>query len=169
MTGHPPDGPKIERTFELATGAMWAVDRMRLRLRDQEYPPETSAFWTDAMFFLIALCWLETAAHRFGETSVGRPAREARQRFLGEVPDLRAMRNVAEHAVDFALDEGRNSDIDGRGVLVGRFDYPRFEWNLQRPKSGRGPYVLDVEAALGAAGRLYKAMQTAFHDAAARS
>jgi hypothetical protein len=165
VTG-PPDGAKIERTFQLATDAMWAVDRMRRRLRDQVYPPENSAFWTDAMFFLIALCWLETAARRFGETSAGRSVREARQRFLREVPDLRAMRNVAEHAVDFALDEGRNRDIDRRGVLVGQLEYPRFEWNLQRPESGRGPYVLDVEAAVCAASRVYEAMKTTFHDVA---
>ena len=169
MTDNPTDGPKIERTFELATDAMWAVDRMRLRLRDQAHPTATSAFWTDAMFFLIALCWLETASRRFGETIVGGLCRDARLRFLREVPDLRAMRNVAEHAADFALGDGHNPDIDLRGVLVGQFDYPRFEWNLQKAGSGKSPYAIDVEGAFGAAGRLYKAMQAAFHSAAPRT
>jgi hypothetical protein len=150
------DASIIERAIRLSNIEIHAVARQRRRLASTEPEDEEFVFrwWTDLQFFIVALSRLRRSARIAASApSAAMPVRAALTAFDNAVPDLRDMRNIGEHADEYALDsKGRRvKSIDSRQLEVGRWNGQTYEW-LDRS--------LDVDAALAGGKVLFKALQS---------
>lgn len=100
---------------------MWSVELQCRRLESVE--PEDAMFalrrWTDFDFLIVALTRLRRAARLAATTpqlhaSLG----AALAQFDSALPDLKKMRDVAEHIDDYALDQGRQRAVARQSLEV---------------------------------------------------
>ena len=151
----PADSSFIDRAIRLANIEIHAVTLQRRRLASTE--PEDDEFlfrwWTDLQFFIVALARLR----RYAEIAANAPSAKARVRaavsaFDNAVPDLLVMRNIGEHADEYAVDSDRRhvKSIDARQVEVGAWNGQTYRW-LRRS--------LNVDDALAAGAALFRALQ----------
>jgi hypothetical protein len=150
-----------ERSLSLANEAMFTIDLQIRRARNREPEDETFAarWWVDLQFLIVALARLEKAgrtASKHGLPETAAPIAEAIDRFSVELEWLRTMRNVVEHADEYAAGEGNNKDVKRGWIHVGSFDGTTFEWLDQK---------LNIDEAKRAAERLHLAIRSAVKGA----
>jgi len=78
--------------------------------------------------------------------------RNALSDFDAALPNLKNMRDVAEHFDDYAMDRGRNSAIGRSSLEVGMIGDTVFQWL---------GFELDADSALSTARQLFKVIQQA--------
>jgi hypothetical protein len=130
--------PSVEATYEracrLANVAMWSIDLQCRRLRTSE--PEDEKFilrkWADFDFLIVSLWRLRRAAElAAGVHQLKRSLRAAIRRFDTALPELKKLRDVAEHIDDYALDRGhRKKTVARESLEVSRIDDhgPTLDW-----------------------------------------
>jgi hypothetical protein len=151
----PTDAAILERAQSLANEALHMVGLQRRRLRSEE--PEDQAFvfrqWADMQFLVVSLRRLRLAGQLAARSDSGRaPVKAALREFDNALPDLRKMRNVGEHIDEYAVEAGRDREVDRRQLQVGSFDGTTFIW-----VGGK----IDVDQAFKAARHLYEEIRTA--------
>jgi hypothetical protein len=156
----PSDNATLERCCRLVNVELHAVVLQRRRLRSSE--PEDEDFimrwWTDLGFLIVALLRLRRAAGIvLGTTYASDELRSALATFDAAIPSLRLMRNIAEHADDYALDSPKRhvKTIDRRQLEVGQWDGTTFYW-LQ--ETDGTPHQLNVDLALAAAEDVFRVL-----------
>lgn len=150
----PTPASMYERARRLANVAMWTVALQERRLRTKE--PEDGEFlfrkWADIQFLIVALWRLGRAAElasKVPETAAQvRPAIAA---FDKAIPDLKTMRDVAEHFDEYALYSGRDKSISRRSLEVAFVGPTRFEWL---------GFKLDTERAVKASSELFAVIKS---------
>ena len=129
----PTAGATYERALRLANVAMWSIELQCRRLESVE--PEDAMFvlrrWTDFDFLIVALTRLRRAARLAAripqlQASLG----AALAQFDRALPDLKKMRDVAEHVDDYALDQGRQKAVARQSLEVSTMeaDGPTLCW-----------------------------------------
>jgi hypothetical protein len=137
--------------------SIFAVDLQVRRLRSTE--PEDGTFifrkWVDFDSPIVALTRLRRAAELARQVpEITGPVATALIEFVSELPDLKRLRDVAEHIDNYALDSGKLPTVRRQDLEVASID-------------GSGPTLnwlgvqLNASEALAAAGRLFKAIQDA--------
>ncbi len=150
----PSDAATVERALRFANIAMFTIALQRRRLRSVEPEDERFPFrwWADFEFLITALRRMRRAAELAAKApSVRGEIEAAIAAFDNAVPDLLAMRNVAEHIEDYGVDDPRRRlrDVD-RGKLEVSTWGPTVQW------LGR---ELNVDDAHAAASALLRAMR----------
>jgi hypothetical protein len=133
---------------------MWTVALQRRRLNSTE--PEDKEFvfrtWADFQFLIVALNRLRRAARLAARlpaltSSVG----VALSDFDADLPWLKTLRNIAEHIDDYAIERGRNRNIDRRALEVSTTDGETWTWL---------DCEVNVKQAFEASARLFEAIKT---------
>jgi hypothetical protein len=153
----PTSAATYERARRLANVSMFAVDLQVRRLQSTQ--PEDSRFlfrkWFDFDSLVVALTRLRRAAALAAKIAeVEKTMRGALTEFDSSLPDLKRLRDVAEHFDDYALDKGRIRAVGRKALEVSYMDAdgPTLTWlGVQ----------LNASDARDAAGRLFKAVKTA--------
>ena len=146
---------RLELATSLSREAYYAVALQCRRLQSEE--PEDAYFlfrkWMDFQFLIVALWRLRTstliaAKFAISPNEIG----NAIQKFDQTLPDLRKMRNVAEHIDDYAVESTRRKHLPTPRQLLecGTFDGTLFQWLGSS---------LDTKVALLAAGELWEAVR----------
>lgn len=149
----PSAGAIVERAFSLANEAMFTVELQVRRLHSTE--PEDDVFifrpWADFRFLIVALVSLQNAARTFRKAN-GVSVDKALDAFDAALPNLRKLRDVAEHIDEYAVDSSKrfHKEIERRSIAVGGWDGRVFSWF-----GG----ALDVDQALEAARALFIAIR----------
>lgn len=129
--------PSTEATYErarrLANVAIWSVDLQCRRLRTTE--PEDATFvlrrWADFDFLVVSLTRLRRAAELAARVPELHPLLpDAIEQFDRALPDLKTMRDVAEHIDDYAVDQGHKPSIARQSLEVSTLadDGPTLQW-----------------------------------------
>lgn len=155
----PSDAATLERCWRMVNNELYAIALQRRRLRSVE--PEDEQFimrwWTDLGFMILALLRLRRAAALPLKTMYGSATlRAALRHFDASLPGLRLMRNVGEHAHDYAVEQGYAKEIDRRQLEVGQWDETTFRW-LQNTDGT--PHELNIDEALAAAENLWAVLR----------
>jgi hypothetical protein len=134
---------------------MWTAALQRRRLKTKE--PEDDQFlfriWADLQFLIVSLTRLRRSVGLAAKIpSLKTVIHEALADFDKALPMLKEMRDAAEHIDDYAMDVGRNPRVRRQSLEVMVFDDPIFKWLHCE---------LNVDVALVAAQRLFKALQQA--------
>jgi hypothetical protein len=129
----PNAGATYERARRLANLAVWSIDLQCRRLRSAE--PEDSTFvlrrWADFGFLVVSLIRLRRAAQLAASLPNVQPLiLPAIECFDAALPGLKAMRDVAEHIDDYALDCGRIPTIPPQSLEVSTLEErgPTLHW-----------------------------------------
>ena len=149
--------PSPEATYErarrLANIALWTIDLQCRRLRFSE--PEDEKFlyrkWADFHFLIVALTRLRRAAVLATKvTVIEQNINKAIEEFDSAMPNLKKMRDVAEHIDDYAIDNGRNKNISRKSLEVSTLNDTTFEWLY---------FKLDAIEALNTSQKLFNAIR----------
>jgi hypothetical protein len=109
--------------------------------------------WADIDFFIVSLVRLRHAATLAAAVPAIRDhVQAALKEFDTQLPQLKTMRDVAEHFEDYALDRGRQKAIRRQQLEVGSLDGKSFEWL---------DHELDVNLAFEAGEVLFDAIRQA--------
>lgn len=153
MHTQPSDAAKLERCCRLIGLELEAAALQRRRLSTSE--PEDEHFglrwWVDLQFLILSLWRLRKATRLLRGTPYESEAlRSALAAFDANTLSLRTMRNIGEHAEDYAIDSPKRhiKTIERRQLEVGSWDGQTFQW-LQA--SDGTQHELNVDAALSAA------------------
>jgi hypothetical protein len=156
IDSQPSDDAKLERCCRLAAVELAAVTLQRRRLRTEE--PEDEEFdlrwWVDQQFLILSLSRLRRTTHLLRGTRYETDdIRSALESFDANTPSLTIMRNIGEHADEYAIDSPKRhvKTVDRRQLEVGSWDGQTFRW-LE--------HELTVDAALAAAQALHRALHT---------
>jgi hypothetical protein len=132
------------------------------RRRVQTVEPEDGDFlfrvWADWEFLIVALIRIRRSALVAAQVDqTNAKIMQAVARFDAALPDLRVMRNVAEHIDEYAVESERrhHRSIMRYGLEVGSWNDTEFTWQLDRPQ------VLNADHAMDAAGELLVAVRAA--------
>jgi hypothetical protein len=133
---------------------MWTIALQVRRLRTKE--PEDGEFlfrkWADFQFLIVALWRLRRTAELASRVpEIAGQIRHAIIAFDTVIPDLKKMRDVAEHFDEYALDSGRDKSISRRSLEVASVGPTRFEWL---------GFTLDTESAVEASSELFAAIKS---------
>lgn len=157
----PSDAATLERCCRLVEVELQAAALQRRRLQTTE--PEDDSFdlrwWIDLQFFILALWRLRRAAGLLhGSRYESQQVRSALASFDATTPSLRTMRNIGEHADEYAIDSPKRHEktIDRRQLETGSWDGQTFQW-LQKDDDTR--HELNVDTALDAAQALQRVLQ----------
>lgn len=145
----------LARAYSFSNEAMYMVSLQCRRIRSSE--PEDRQFvlrwWADLQFLIIALWRLRSAGVLALQSgSDGASLEGAIDSFDSTLPHLRRMRNVGEHVVDYAMENGRDRVVQRRQLQAGSFDGTSLFWL---------DVELNIDLALGAAERLHHAVKDA--------
>jgi hypothetical protein len=151
----PSDDELLHRAYSFANEATIAVDLQRSRIRP---PSNPTTQWIDLHFLVVALWRLRRAANLASQVPrVRDQIRGTLALFDSALPDLRDMRDAAEHIDDRAL-----SKPPRRGrQAVSRFDLQSGSWSSAEETWTWAGRSLDVRAAHSAAMKLLSAMREA--------
>lgn len=145
----------LARAYSFSNEAMYMVAIQCRRIRSSE--PEDRHFvlrwWADLQFLIVALWRLRSAgvlARQSGPD--GASFERAIDSFDSALPHLRRMRNVGEHAGDYAMENGRDRTVRRGQLQAGSFDGTTFSWL---------GVELNIDLALDAAERLHRAVKDA--------
>ena len=108
-----------ERARRLANVSLWSINLQCRRLRSTE--PEDDGFvfgkWTDFDFLIIALTRFRRAAKLAAKIpEIHSEVTTAIREFDSALPNLKKMRDVAEHIDDYAIEQGKDSSVES-GLL----------------------------------------------------
>jgi hypothetical protein len=129
--------PSVAATYErarrLANVAIWSIELQCRRLEAVE--PEDAEFvlrkWADFDFLIVALTRLRRATALAAKIPQLRASlEEALEQFDKALPDLKKMRDVAEHVDDYAADQGRQKAVARQSLEVSTMeaDGPTLSW-----------------------------------------
>jgi hypothetical protein len=128
----PSDNELIDRATRLANDYIMAVDIQlrRIRTADETVDDWPYVVWLDFQFLIVALARLRRAAVIARSVSVIKDHMQtALTAFDRAIPNIRDMRNVAEHIDEYAQDSpARRLSIDRRQLEVGAWDDNQFTW-----------------------------------------
>lgn len=159
----PTPAATYERARRLANVAMWSIELQCRRLDAVE--PEDADFvlrrWADFDFLIVALTrlrratWLAAKIPQL-QASLG----TSLEQFDKALPNLKKMRDVAEHVDDYALDQGRQKAVARQSLEVSTIeaDGPTLCWlqaRLNAREASQAGRVLF--AAVQEASRLFRA------------
>jgi hypothetical protein len=149
----PDDATTYERARRLANLALWTIDLQRRRLNSKE--PEDSKFifrtWSDFHFLIVALTRLRRAVVLAAKVpTINKQIRVALKTFDAALPNLKKMRDVAEHIDDYAVDEGKDKNISRKSLEVSSSDGEVWQWL---------GFELDAGKALSASASLFGALK----------
>ncbi|MFT4264074.1 MAG: hypothetical protein QM572_11880 [Nocardioides sp.] len=158
----------LERAVRLGGDSLRGIATQVRRIRGRE--PEDDDWpgraWMDLQF-LIVILWRMRQAGALAlsaDTSADR-LRAALARFDAQVPDLKRMRDVAQHYEEYAVDgRGRRHVRPGRADKIGRRMLDVGEWNGSRFNCLGGS--IDFEVAGRASQDLFTAIVKARDEAA---
>jgi hypothetical protein len=161
----PSEAATIERAFSLVNQAMYTVALQRRRLTTEE--PEDDDFpmrpWADWEFFISALWRLRRRAQIAARAHTGgKRVRQAIAAFDADLPDLKLLRDVAEHIDEYAVDNRKRHHpaVSRKELQVGSWNGSVLTWHLLVNDTGL-PRTLDADAALASAERVYFAVRSA--------
>jgi len=144
-----------ERARRLANSSMFAVELQVRRLQADE--PNDGPFvlrrWFDFDCLVVALLRLRRAVTLAATIpAITEPLTEALRSFDEAIPDLKRLRDVAEHFDDYALEKGRRPDVGRRDLEVSQLsnDGPTLYWLGAE---------INAALALAEAARLIRALQ----------
>lgn len=151
-----------ERARRLANVACFTVALQRRRLMTSE--PEDGEFrfrrWADFQFLIVALTRLRRAAALAAKVpEIKAPISAAVKAFDASMPDLKIMRDVAEHIDEYAIDEGRKSTKPGGNRSGVRRQALEVAFVGKRQVQWLG-FSLDTEQALQASEALFRAIKS---------
>ncbi len=117
----------------MANVAMWSIELQCRRLETVE--PEDAKFvlrkWADFDFLIVALTRLRRATGLAAQIPQLQPSLStALVQFDKALPDLKKMRDVAEHVDDYAVDQGRHRAVSRKSLEVSTMeaDGPTLCW-----------------------------------------
>jgi hypothetical protein len=150
----PTPAATYERACRLANVAMWTIALQERRLRTKE--PEDGEFifrkWADFQFLIVALWRLRRAAELASKVpKIAVQIRHAIEAFDEAIPDLKLMRDVAEHIDEYALDSGRNKSVGRPSLEVASIGPAKLEWL---------GFKLDAASAVKASSELFAAIKS---------
>jgi hypothetical protein len=127
----PSDAAIYERARRLANQALWTVDLQCRRLKSVE--PEDDEFvlrkWGDFHFLIVSLTRLRRAAElALKVPTINERIRAALEPFDIALPNLKKMRDVAEHIDEYAVDSGKDRSISRKSLEVSVVDGDEWEW-----------------------------------------
>ena len=97
----------------------------------------------DLQFLIVALWRLRLVGHLAARIDAG--VQRALDVFKREIPDLKRMRDVAQHLDEYAIDAGHQRRVGRRSLEVGRLSTDEFHWlggTLNLPKARRAAVML---------------------------
>jgi hypothetical protein len=149
----PNSAATYERSRRLANQALWTIDLQRRRLMSEE--PEDAKFilrkWSDFHFLIVALTRLRRTATLAAKVpEIAQEMREALVAFDRALPNLKKMRDVAEHIDDYAVDSGKDANISRKSLEVSASDGETWEWL---------GFEINVNEALSASVTLFEALK----------
>jgi hypothetical protein len=127
----PTSAATYERARRLANLSLWTISLQYRRLNSIE--PEDDKFilrkWSDFLFFIVALTRLRRAANLAAKIpEISPQMRKAIKTFDVAFPNLKTMRDVAEHIDDYACDCGHDASISRYSLEVSSFDGDDWKW-----------------------------------------
>lgn len=151
----PTPAATYERARRLANVALWAVHLQCRRLRNNDEIDEEFVLrrWADFDFLIIALTRLRKAVSLAGKAPMlAQPVTQALASFDEVLPDLKKLRDTAEHIDEYAVDRGRVKSIKRQSLEVSSLSMegPTLEWLGFR---------LNTEEALDASQVLFRALK----------
>ncbi len=119
-----------ERARRLANTAMWTISLQRRRINSVE--PEDDDFklriFADIDFLIVALTRLRRAAELASKVKEIEPhIRASLVEFDKALPDLKTMRDTAEHFDDYSIDKGNNKKLSRKSLEVKTLSNTVFE------------------------------------------
>lgn len=120
-----------ERSRRLSNIAVWTVEMQsnRLKRNESEDAKFTFRFWADLQFLIVALSRLRRAAQLAADVpELKIRVEQAIDAFDSSMPDLKKMRNVAEHIDDYARGKGRDKSVKASSLEVAGWDGDYLEW-----------------------------------------
>lgn len=107
--------------------------------------------WADFHFLIVALIRLKKAAILAKKVPIIKLKIEsALLEFDLELPDIKKMRDVAEHIDEYATDDGRDKNISRKSLEVSRLNETSLEWL---------GFKLDADKAMKASENLFEAIK----------
>jgi hypothetical protein len=151
----PEDAAIYDRARRLANLAVWTVELQCRRIKTSE--PEDGEFifrrWADIHFLIVALTRLRRAAVLASKIETLKAnISEAIHMFDDSLPNLKQMRDVAEHIDDYATNKGKNKNVDRSSLEVFVHDSQAVHWL---------GFSLDIGGASNAASTLFGAIVNA--------
>jgi hypothetical protein len=127
----PDEAATYERARRLANHALWTIDLQCRRLNSTE--PEDDRFilrkWSDFHFLIVALTRLRRSIELATKvSSIENSMRSALKAFDASLPNLKKMRDVAEHIDDYAVDSGKDKNISRKSLEVGICNGETWRW-----------------------------------------
>lgn len=162
MDSKPTPAATYERARRLANVAMWSIELQCRRLEAVE--PEDVEFvlrrWADFDFLIVALTRLRRATGLAAQIPQLRASLDtALEQFDKALPDLKKMRDVAEHVDDYAIDRGRQKAVGRRALEVSTMqaDGPTLCWLQARLNAREASHASRaLFAAVKEASRLFR-------------
>lgn len=141
----PTNQATLERAVRLASESMRAVDLQVRRIRGSEPEDDEWLFraWMDLQFLIVALWRLRLVGHLAARINDG--VQKALKVFNREIPDLKLMRDVAQHLDEYAIDAGHQRCVGHRSLEVGDLNTDEFQWlggTLNLPQARQAAVVL---------------------------
>ena len=149
-----PDETAIyERARRLANLSLWTIDMQRRRINSDE--PEDDKFvlrkWADFHFLIVALTRLRRSAVLATKAkTIEQKIKIALKEFDSALPNIKKMRDVAEHIDDYAVDSGKDKNISRKSLEVGIIDGETWHWL---------GFEINTKHALKASSQLFKAIK----------
>jgi|GEM_PF-1613127 hypothetical protein len=137
---HPPTTLAIlERAVRLGSDSLWGMGVQIRRVRGSE--PEDDEWWARTWMdlqFLIVVLWRmrQSGVLALSAGTDTERLQEALAHFDTQLPDLKRMRDVAQHFDEYAVDgpgrrharPGRSDKVGRRMLEVGSWDSSQFRW-----------------------------------------
>jgi len=149
--------PAPEETYErarrLANFWMWTIRLQCRRIQSGESEDKEFLFrkWADFDFLIVALSRLRrTAVLATSAHTIEPQIKKAIEEFDLTLPDLKTMRDTAEHIDDYATDSGRKKEISRKMLEGSKLSATKLEWL---------GVELDTVVAMSASEKLFKAIQ----------
>ena len=132
---------------------MWTISLQYRRIQSAE--PEDGNFvfriWADFDFLIVALIRLRRVVKLAAKIPEINPEiTKALGEFDSALPNLKTMRDVAEHIDDYAVDSGWKEDISRKMLEVSKIKGTELEWLN---------YKLDAREALKSSEKLFKVLK----------
>ena len=149
----PSEAATYERARNLTNLGVWTVKVQQRRLQSSEPEDEDFALrkWSDFHFLVVALTRLRRAAELAEKVpALKSKIGDALKKFDAALPNLKKMRDVAEHIDDYALDRGKDKNVSRKSLGVASYDGGTWKWL---------GYEMEEKKALDASVQLFEAVR----------
>ena len=149
----PSEEATYDRAIRLANYWLYSISLQHRRIKSVEPEDKNFVFreWADYDFLIVALTRFRRAVKiPTGVISIKQELEKAIEEFDKALPDLKTMRDLAEHIDDYAVDQGRNQKISRKMLEVSTLNDTELNWLGSK---------LDVDEALKASEKLYEVLK----------